>query len=413
MLCDFCEISKSEYDDFVGLKFLNGKPKVFFPRGFSLSADEVQNRKDILRLLSTLQKFSDRNEGSANKTFDGVTNVSFPILSYQYIIKDFLLNGYYVEKEPLYKTDTRGKINWKKTVQNCKPIYNNGNVVYLDFFIKTNKTNENNLLTQVHKYCVRESFEKLGWLYLTNDVLPQKSNLKFNKSKFISVLNDALNNTFNKKKRLLFTSMINIINGISEDIDSNYNIAFGVNRFEYVWEKLIDYIFGEDNKAIYFPHATWHIIDKGNSESSSLKPDTIMLYDDKIYILDAKYYKYGMTGVAADLPGSPSIQKQITYGEYIDVNTSFPYQSNNIYNAFIMPFNKIEKDNDNYKVVSVGTADWKEYGPSSENYKYVLGILLDTRYVLESYSKHNFKDIEELSNLIVQSLKSYREKKEK
>lgn len=406
MLRDFCTISKSEYDDFVGLRFVEGQPRITFPRGFHLVDDEEQTRKDIIRLFATIQKFSGRKEGLLNNTIEGETSLTFPILSYQYIIKDFLAHGYYIEHETQYKDGKKGKLNWKRTIQNKKPVYNNGNLVYLDFIIKVDKTNANNLLTKIHEYCVRESFEKLGWLYLSSNTLPKKPDIKFNKRKFLTVLQDALNNTFNTNKRLLFESMINIISNKSESIDDTDVAAFGVERFEYIWEKMIDYVFGEDNKEKYFPHAKWHIINGGKVESSALEPDTIMMYDDKLYILDAKYYKYGITRNPQHLPASSSVEKQITYGDYACENIG--HAENTVYNAFIMPFDKALRNDDNYKFVSVGTVDWETYTPETANHKYVLGVLVDTRFLMDSYSRHNNSEIEELSNLIVESLKEYR-----
>ena len=405
MLKDFCMVSKSENDDFVGLKFIDGQPRITFPRGFRLSNDENQIRKDILRLLATIQRFSGRHEGSTNTSLDGEINLSFPILSYQHIIKDYLAHGYYVERETQYKDGTRGKINWKRTVQKKQPVYNNGNIVYLDFIVKTNKINSNNLITRIHEYCVRESFEKLGWLYLSNDTLPKKTQIRFNKRMFSSVIQDALNNTYNDSKRLLFTSMLNIINSKEESVDSTEKEAFGVNRFEYIWEKMVDYVFGEDNKDEYFPHATWHIISGNRVTSSALEPDTIMLYKDKVYILDAKYYKYGVTQNPLHLPGSSSIEKQIVYGEYVETFKNI--SKGKIYNAFVMPYDSGD-EHVPYKFVSVGTADWKPYDDMSANYNYVLGILVDTRYLIEQNSKHNTTEIEILSNLIVSSLATYR-----
>ena len=407
MLNDFCVVSKSEYDDFVGLKFEDGRPKVTFPRGFRLSNDESQTRKDIVRLLAAIQRFSGRQEGSSTSSIGGDVQLTFPILSCQYIIKDFLANGYYIERETQYVDGTRGKINWKRTVQKKQPVYNNGNLVYLDFVVKTNKVNSNNLLTRIHEYCVRESFEKLGWLYLTSETLPPKPKIHFNKRMFASVLNDALNSTFNDQKRLLFTSMLNIVNSRQETVDSVDKEAYGVTRFEYIWEKMIDHVFGEDNKEKYFPHATWHIISGNSVVSSALEPDTIMLHEDKVYILDAKYYKYGITRNPMHLPASSSIEKQIVYGEYVETNLGIPREK--IYNAFVMPFDSGSED-EHYRFVSVGTADWKTYGINSANYEYVLGILMDTRYLLEQHSKHNASEIEALSDLIVSSLATYRSK---
>ena len=202
--------------------------------------------------------------------------------------------------------------------------------------------------------------------------------------------------------------MINVIEHAKESISSLANMSFGVYRFEYVWENMIDYVFGENNKEEYFPHAHWYIVNnKGGYEveSSPLEPDTIMLYNNNAYILDAKYYKFGITNFHGHLPGSSSIEKQIVYGEYVETNKGF--DSNHIYNAFIMPFNAEESKCDRpYKFVSVGTADWKPNN-SEKNYNYVLGILLDTRYIIDTYARHNLTEIEELSDLINESLSSF------
>ena len=60
--------------------------------------------------------------------------------------------------------------------------------------------------------------------------------------------------------------------------------------------------------------------------NSKLKPDSVMITNDHIYILDAKYYKYGQTKNPKDLPKSASINKQITYGEYVAENEKFDYE---------------------------------------------------------------------------------------
>lgn len=131
-----------------------------------------------------------------------------------------------------------------------------------------------------------------------------------------------------------------------------------------------------------------------------------MCVDNRLFVIDAKYYKYGITYNPQHLPGTSSIQKQITYGEYIAENS--PYDEDKIYNAFVMPFEKENEAALNYKLVSIAKADWKNYSSNTANYYYVLGVLLDTRYVVETYSKHNAKDIFELSELIQTSLKEYR-----
>lgn len=151
---------------------------VIFPRGYELSNDEDTIRHDIIRLIATIQKFSGRYEGTIIKNSTGDTSLSMPFLSYQYVICDFLAHGYYTENEVNYIENTKGKINWERTIQKQQPKINNGNMVYLKFITKTNKINENNLITKIHEFCVYESFTKLGWLFIGKDIKPKKANNK-------------------------------------------------------------------------------------------------------------------------------------------------------------------------------------------------------------------------------------------
>ena len=126
----------------------------------------------------------------------------------------------------------------------------------------------------------------------------------------------------------------------SKTIDRQF--YFGTDKFENVWEKLIDKYFGEPNKEVYFPHAQWterYGKNKGKP-ASALEPDSIMIYKDKYYVLDAKYYRYGVFpqyGSSA-LPQSSDINKQITYGQFVKNQKAPPGAQ--VFNAFIMPFNR-------------------------------------------------------------------------
>ena len=406
MLKDYCITSDDNFDLFVGLRFQNGRPVVIFPHGYNISTNDNECRKDIFRLLTVLQQFTEHREGNS---ISGTKNElsSIPLMSYQYIIQDFLSNGYYTEKEIKYVCKPRGKINWKRTIQEEQPQLDGHNVIYLTFQTKTNKYNNENILTQIHRYCVYQSFLRFGWLFFSEKYLPEKPFIHFNKILFVTELQSAISNTFNDKKRNLFQSMLNIITKQPDEIDINH-WTLGVNRFDHVWESLIDFVFGDSDKEKYFPHSTWYIIKNGRLEkSSALEPDTIMKYNNKIFVLDAKYYKYGITENVNDLPATSSIQKQITYGKHI-ANQFVNIANNNIYNAFIIPFNACGKER--IKFVSVGTADWENYNNRTENYAYVLGILLDTRWIISNYVKHNEKGIESLSLLIEKSLYEYRQK---
>lgn len=411
MLKELCSTSDSEIDDFVGLRFANSVPKVIFPRGYQLPQDDDEAREDIVNLISTIRKFTSRYEGQKAITEFGEVDLSFPIYSYQFLIHDFLSHGYYNETEVQYQKSLKGKTNWKRTIQNEQPHIDNNNVVYLNFIVKSARTKENSLISKIHEFCIYESFKQIGWLYSSS--MPKKPVVKLNKPMFLSILNSEMNSTFDSRKKTMFNCMINVINHADIINEKKQDNSFGVMKFEYLWENLIDYVFGEDNIDNFFPHASWHIINDKNQrvESSALQPDTIMSYDDKIFILDAKYYKYGITHNPMHLPASSSIQKQITYGEYIE-QLSVTHQ-NNIFNAFIMPFNCKVNKCEIYRLVSIGTADWKKYNLNTQNYNYVLGILLDTKHIISTYSRKNRSEINILSYLIENSLKMYRTNEKK
>ena len=404
-LKDYCRVCDVFDDDFIGLRFVEGRPEITFPRGYKKSEEDEDVRQDIIHLLTILNKFTDRQEGTDRRNTKDGEMLSFPILAYQYIVYNFLANGYYSERDVEYRVSGWGKISWKRTIQQLKPMVDDENVVYLEFVTKRSIT-KSYIITKIHEYCVYEAFSKLGWLYLNSTYVPRKPSLKFNKKMFLSVLNDALKNTFNNSKKMLFGSMIEIIKQADEKADFP-NVSYGVTNFEHIWERIIDHVFGEDNKYDYFPHGHYTIIRDGKvAESSALEPDTIMKVGDRIFILDAKYYKYGVIPYPGFLPPTSSIHKQITYGDYVFTNRFA--DEDKIYNAFILPYES--QDEEVLKFVSVGTGDWIHYNNKTSNYKYVLAILLDTKYIMDTYSRHNLKEIKIMSNFIEKSLSEYRAK---
>ena len=401
-LWERCKIStNNDEDSFVGMRIDQKDIKITFPLGYNCqNAEDKVIRKEILSLLHLLQKFSSKksNDNNISRKED---KLDFPILSYQHLILDYFNNGYYTEKEIEYASAKKGKINWKRTIQKKQPYMSESNIVYLDFIVKRNITNNNTLLTRIHEFCVYESFLKLGWLY--TDTLPMKPRIKFNRKMFVSILNDALSKTFNDNKKQLFCAMLNIINNVSEGNSISSDSSFGTTSFEYIWEKMIDYVFGEDNKEIYFPRARWTLLGNAQSiESSSLQPDTIIKLGNTVYIIDAKYYKYGVTGNPIHLPASSSIQKQITYGEYVASSKfkelsgqAYPFDA--IYNAFVMPYNKMKKNENDYKFIGTATADWKSDDKIYEN---VVGLLLDTKHLMDNCYRQNGVEIEKISTNI-------------
>lgn len=397
---------KDNYDTFVGIKCIDGDIKINFPMGFSISNDDDGLRKDILLLINTLSQNTEKKEseflGQAKKN----NEAEFPIQAYIETIKDFYSNGYYKECEILYTVSKKGKINWNRTIKTQRPYIQDNQVYYLDFITKKNTVNEDNLITLIHEYCVHDSFMKIGWLFAKG--MPKKPQIKFNKNLFISIVTDKLSSTFNDRSRKLLINMLAIIK-YTGDSDAKVNYKYGTYRFEYVWEKMIDKVFGIENKAEYFPRTTWTLNGRKFS-NSSLEPDTIMIADNNVYVLDAKYYKFGVTGIPSHLPESTSINKQITYGEYIYEDKEGKFrklhgEGMKVYNAFLMPFDLQDskfKTSDNIVYIGEAESSWKI---GLKEYERIHGILIDMKYLMKKNIRKDESEISNLSSIINNAIK--------
>lgn len=391
---DRCAVNQNKNEDtFVGLKCENGEFSVHFPLGFEVSADDKELRKDIILLLDTIASTTAKMDSNIYNPAKQYDHTMFPIQAYMAIIKDYYERGYYKERETQYIVAKRGKIDWNRTIKTQRPYVQNNNVFYLDFVTKKNQVNEDELISLIHEYCVYESFCKIGWLFTAH--IPKTPRIKYNEKLFKSVLLQKISKTFNDRNRKLFRDMLAIV-VYEGDSNAGNDYKYGTDRFEYVWENLIDRVYGIAGKEKYFPKTSW-IIDGKKYENACLEPDTIMLWNGNVYVLDAKYYKYGVTRRPSDLPESTSINKQITYGEYIAEQEKFKQlhgESFKVFNAFLLPYESVEAN-----VMNIGLAisDWKT---NKKAYELVQGILVDVKYLMKAFVARTENDIAELAKCI-------------
>ena len=406
---------EGQVDKFVGLRFIDGKLSVYFPVGYRKPNpdDEKEVRRDILNLISVLSTFTNKESAINNSAFLNSKEVDFPIHAYLYIINDFLNHGYYQQKEQIYRRSTSGKISWARTIKQVRPQIIDGNAVYLDFITHHTNHNENELITLIHKFCVRECFEKLGYLF--SSYIPQQSPLTFNKNLFTAVIKTKASSTFNESELLLFKNMLDVINSMDSSGEKK-NFIFGTDNFHHVWEQLVDSVYGESDKDSFYPKVYWKFKDSKTfsfpEKRNSLRPDTIMITNrgkegQKIFVLDSKYYRYGATKNPNHLPDSASVVKQLAYAKYIDnadTRTKLPkdvspfIESENIYNAFIMPADTPTPENIGY--VSADYVLPQDSDKAEKPYHKIHGILLDIKSIMYRHIPHDKKLIEELAELI-------------
>lgn len=390
-----CHVNTNdEGDGFVGVKADTDDAMIYFPIGYQLPANDDDLRADINNLFYVLAAFMKEDKVIEESKFAAPRTVDFPMHAYLRIIRHYLRTGrYYIETDPRYKTDTKGRASWPRTVREQRAlVQKNGSLIFTNMTVRSSTPNANKKITQIHQYCVYEAFEKMGWLYVP--YMPEKPGPHPENREAIYILEKKLASTHNDEEQELFSAMKAMLIYMDEKT-SEKQYFFGTDFFERVWEKMIDKAFGVEDKEQYFPRTRW-LLDYGRQKvKTPLQPDSIMIYNGKVYVLDAKLYRFGCNPDKPDfLPNSSDINKQITYGEYIARTKGVPADS--LYNAFIMPFNSTENGfwtldaagnivpgfTGDIGNVAEAVGDWK---PDPKKYERVQGVVMDTRFLMYNY----------------------------
>lgn len=344
----------AEYN--VGLEVKIGEKKnvleVHLPIGYS--KEEISNQ-DIKKILKLIAKQENRDIEKQKK------QNMFPILIAEKIIQNFLQYGLYKEKEEVVDLHSKGKINWKKTINYKQPFLNN-KIIYSNIFRKHTNYFIEGQVQEIQKWCLSYISKIVGIFF---SFKYPNVNLNYGKKQMISILEKALSQT-NQDEQLetlkLLKDFIKKVNFL--EVEENHT-GIKSRRFEYVWQDLIDTI-GIEDKYKYLPQAQYYDLDGKpfNYSVKPLLPDTIVEgQNGKIYVLDAKYYRIG------HLPDQYNIFKQVRYGEYVNIVSG----RKDIINAFILPANlgsnniavkgyaKLEKSNSNndYEKILVCYVDTK------------------------------------------------------
>ena len=347
----------AEYN--VGLEVKIGEKKnileVHLPIGYS--KEEISNQ-DIKRILKLIAKQENRDIEKQKR------QNMFPILIAEKIIQNFLQYGLYKEKEEVVDLHSKGKINWKKTINYKQPFLNN-KIIYANIFRKHTNYFIEGQVQEIQKWCLSYISKVVGIFF---SFKYPNVNLNYGKKQMISILENALSQT-NQDEQLetlkLLKDFIKQVNFL--EVEENHT-GIKSRRFEYVWQDLIDTI-GIEDKYKYLPQAQYYNLEDKpfNYSVKPLLPDTIVEgQNEKIYVLDAKYYRIG------HLPDQYNIFKQVRYGEYVNIVS----EKKDIINAFILPAN-LGPNN----IVVKGYAKL-EKSASNNDYEKILVCYVDTRSLI-------------------------------
>lgn len=394
-------------NEFVGIKIDENKVDIYIPQTLRLSKDKNEQCKEILKFLKTIEIGHSEELRSISSDINASKNI-WPIDSFQWIIYDYIENGYYYKHEVNLSQKMNGKIYWKKVLKKT-PVYSKGNYIY-DKLITSNLSASNDIVARIYKICLSHSLKKIGWAFDLK--LHVEVNQGVSNKEMIKIIRAELLSSFDDVKRLRYKHMIKILMTSAElDILQN-RYTYGITNYYYVFEMMIDKYFkgieGERKKQ-YNPSGFWRLEGGSEEVSSTMRPDTIYVRrtidKNETYIIDAKMYQFGYTLSTMDLPSTSSMQKQITYGDYVH---NFIDDTSDIYNVFILPCNK-EKMKGN-KNITFKNGDYLAYiGKAYVNYrckrtpqKYdnIYTFIIDLNYLIQNYKKDDMYYIDLICSII-------------
>lgn len=206
-------VTNEEHNSFVGLRIRNDEIHFHYPESYSIAdiSDKKSFRNDIVNIIRTISLAKSKPTTNNQSDIGLASSEQFAIMSYLWIIRDYISNGYYRNSEKIYRTNGKGKINWKKTFE-TDPIVSNGNIIYNNVVVEV-RNDCDDVITEAHKWCVFDSVRKIGWLFGISEksvYVPRtpKSVMK----KYVRAIKTELMRTFDDVKKNEIASHVKSIN---------------------------------------------------------------------------------------------------------------------------------------------------------------------------------------------------------
>lgn len=389
-------VTGKQDDSFVGLKIRGEQIHLYYPETYRPEVGAPAFRQNVIDLLRTVSIAKSAAKGAerVGQAADAAGDPAFA--SCLWVIRDHLANGFYEKREKVYWADRRGRVDWKRTMQ-ATPMVLGDHFIY-PHLITEGRASCEHILAALHRYCVKKSIDLIGWLFgLSSARIAAEPMTPGLKRRYMAALQQERAATFDDEKRLRLYHLQNILQGLDTGKDDG-ELVWGVDSYHYVFERMVDSLFGNVKDLRRFaPRAVWRLLKNGYRETpgTALRPDTVLLRGQDAFVLDAKFYRFGYTGEESDLPGTTSVQKQITYGDFIKKNAPVPVE--NIYNAFILPYDRTRGPFASaaaLQYIGFAGATWRG---DREKHERVHAFLIDLTYLIKNWNRRcHTKEVDDL-----------------
>ena len=115
----------------------------------------------------------------------------------------------------------------------------------------------NDMIAQIYKLCLKQSINRIGWLYNYNLYVDVQQLVSV--TEMISIVCKELLNTFDDIKRIRFNHMLKILKNVDGDNVISSSSTYGIENYYYVFETMVDMLFDgiKDDKKKYNPNGYW------------------------------------------------------------------------------------------------------------------------------------------------------------
>lgn len=87
-------------DSFVGIKIRNNRIDFYYPETYNFHESSIEkSRDDVLAILQTIAIAKTHSDSKIKIESSFSNNEAIPLLSYLWIIRDYLINGFYINRE--------------------------------------------------------------------------------------------------------------------------------------------------------------------------------------------------------------------------------------------------------------------------------------------------------------------------
>lgn len=310
---EICSVKKNKIKfKVVGVLVYKNTFIIIFPKGYKLPGNKAAQKKHAYVLVQVLLKYKRENSLDSEELEmlggnEGEYNEN--LYTAFRLITDFIQNGN-LKKETKIKSADHKNINWPATINKRQPIFSDGSVIYTDTISSRTINDRQHLLLQLHSYCIHQSLEKYGWLF---DLSADNFNLNIQEmpcdlSYAVNFLIKEMNTTFVEREIMVIKMIKEFLFGMELKTLEDKMDFLVTPYFHNVWEVICSINFNNQYKFLkpIIPKLNWEI--DSSARVQSQRPDIMFLKEEKLYILDAKYYD-----IDANLPGWPDVVKQLFY----------------------------------------------------------------------------------------------------